>query len=85
MDNISLTDPPAGYRAQAVTQARQVTVRGRAEDLALIDASQLRIVADVSNVTSTGQISVPARVYLNSAGSVGVIGEYTIVVEVSRR
>ena len=85
VDNISLTDPPAGYRAQAVTQARQVTVRGRAEDLALIDASQLRIVADVSNVTSTGQISVPARVYLNSAGSVGVIGEYTVVVEVSRR
>ena len=85
VDNISLTDPPAGYRAQAVTQARQVTVRGRAEDLALIDASQLRIVADVSNVTSTGQISVPARVYLDAAGSVGVIGEYTVVVEVSRR
>ena len=85
VDNISLTEPPAGYRADAVTQTRQVTVRGRAEDLANIDASQLRIVADVSNITSTGQISVPARVYLDAAGSVGVIGEYTVVVEVSRR
>lgn len=84
VDNIKVDNVPSGRSAVAVTQVKQVTVRGKEEDLAGIDASQLRIVADLSNVTSTGQISVPARVYLDASGTVGVIGEYTIVVNVSR-
>lgn len=84
VSNISTTQPPNGYKAVAVTQEKQVTVRGKAEDLAEIDASQLRIVADVSDITTTGQISVPARVYLDANRSVGVIGEYTVVVNISR-
>lgn len=84
VDNIKVDNVPDGRTAVAVTQVKQVTVRGKEEDLADIDASQLRIVADLSNVTSTGQISVPAQVYLDASGTVGVIGEYTIVVNVSR-
>lgn len=84
VDNISVVQPSNGYSAVAVTQEKQITVRGKAEDLEEIDASQLRIVADLSDVTTTGQISVPVRVYLNSNSSVGVIGEYTIVVSISR-
>ena len=84
VDNISVVQPSNGYSAVAVTQEKQITVRGKAEDLEEIDASQLRIVADLSDVTTTGQISVPVRVYLNTNSSVGVIGEYTIVVSISR-
>lgn len=84
VDNIFPSNVPRGYEAVAVTQVKPVNIRGREEDLANIDASQLRIEADLSQVTSTGQITVPARVYLNAAGSVGVIGEYTIVVNITR-
>ena len=59
-------------------------VRGRAEDLDLIDASQIRVVADLSSITSTGTFPVPARVYLDAGGAAGVLGSYTVVVNVSR-
>lgn len=84
VDNITLSSAPDGYTAVAVTQVKTVTVRGKAEDLAQVDASQIRIVADLSDVTAEGQFTVPARVYLDASSSVGVIGEYTIVVRVSR-
>ncbi len=84
VDNISVIQPANGYDAVAVTQEKQITVRGKAEDLAEIDASQLRIVADLTDFTTTGQISVPVRVYLDTNRSVGVIGEYSIVVNISR-
>ena len=84
VDNISVLQPANGYTAVAVTQETQVTVRGKTEDLEAVDASQLRIVADLSDMTTTGQISVPVRVYLDTNRSVGVIGEYTIVVNISR-
>ena len=84
VDNISVIQPANGYTAVAVTQEKQVTVRGKTEDLEAVDASQLRIVADLTDFTTTGQISVPVRVYLDTTRSVGVIGEYTIVVNISR-
>lgn len=49
-----------------------------------ISASQLRIVADLSNVMTVGSVSVPARVYLDYNSEVGVIGEYSVVVNISR-
>ena len=67
-----------------VTQSLQVTVRGREEDLETIDASQLRVVADLSQATTLGGSRVPARVYLDSSSKVGVIGEYTVAVDISR-
>lgn len=84
VDNIKVDNVPAGRTAVPVTQVKQVTIRGKEEDLVGIDPSQLRIVADLTGVTTTGQISVPAKVYLDAGGTVGVIGEYTIVVNVSR-
>ena len=52
--------------------------------MANIDASQILVVADLSNMTVEGARQVHARVYLNSTSTVGVIGEYTILVNMSR-
>ena len=82
--NISLINKPEGYTVTSATQSRTVFIRGKEEDLANIDASQLRIVADVSNYTSVGTYSVMAKVYLDTSSTVGVIGEYSISVNVSR-
>ena len=74
--------PPAGRNAEAVTQVSAVVVRGKEADLELLDQSQMRIVADLSDVTTMGSFTVPVKVYLNASDSVGVIGEYHIVVKV---
>jgi len=75
--------PPEGRTAEAVTQVSSVVVRGREEDLEQLDQSQMRIVADLSDVTTLGSFTVPVKVYLNASDVVGVIGEYHIVVKVS--
>lgn len=84
VSNIRTTPPPSGYEADVVTQSVLVTVRGPAEDLDKVDASQIRIVADLSNVTTLGTSVVPVRVYLDGIDTVGVIGTYSIVVNMSR-
>ena len=81
---IDLTNEPFGYRAVSETQSITVVVRGKEEDLANVDASKLRIVADLSNITSQGTQRVPVKVYLDAASSVGVIGDYFISVNISR-
>ena len=84
VSNIRTTPPPSGYEADVVTQSVLVTVRGPAEDLDKVDASPIRIVADLSNVTTLGTSVVPVRVYLDGIDTVGVIGTYSIVVNMSR-
>lgn len=84
VNNIRTTNPPEGYTADLVTQSVLVTVRGPAEDLANVDASQIRVVANLSGVTTEGNQQVRARVYLDGTGTVGVIGEYSISVNISR-
>ncbi len=84
VNNIRTTNPPEGYNAETITKSVLVTVRGPAEDLANIDASQILVVANLSGVTTEGNQQVLARVYLNGTSTVGVIGEYSISVNISR-
>lgn len=84
VSNIQPIYPPEGYNVELVTQSVLVTVRGPAEELAKIDASQIRVVADLSGVTTEGNQQVPAHVYLDGISTVGVIKEYTVVVDISR-
>ena len=81
--NIRTSGLAEGYTADLVTQSVLVTVRGPAEELARIDASQIVVVADLSNVNTLGASRVLAKVYLNGNSAVGVIGEYTVAVDIS--
>lgn len=82
--NIQLTNIPSGYHATASTYMRTVVVRGSDEDLENLDPSQLRIVANLANISAVGSTSVPVTVYLDATESMGVIGEYAIVVNITR-
>lgn len=84
VDNILISNVPNGYTVTSTTQVRTIQVRGKEADLAAIDASQIQIVADMSEITSVGTYPVPVKVLLNASGSVGVIGEYGIVVNIRR-
>lgn len=84
VNNIRTSPAPEGYTAEMVTQSVLVTVRGPAEELARVDASQIRIVADLSGVTTQGTQLVPTRVYLDGTSTVGVTGTYAVSVNMSR-
>lgn len=84
VSNILISNVPKGYTVNATTQIRTIQVRGPEEELDAIDASQIQIVADMSKITTVGTYPVPVKVLLNATGSVGVIGEYGIVVNVRR-
>lgn len=86
VDNIEFINVPAGYTPQKVTQTRQIQIRGEAEAVASVTQSQLRIVADLNNaVAATGTQTIPVKVYLDGRSDVGVVGDYNIVVSITRQ
>ena len=84
VENIEPVNTPSGYDVTVVNKMRTVVVRGKDDALNEIDASQIRIVADMSQITTVGTYHVPAKVYLDANSQVGVIGDYNLVVNVSR-
>ncbi|WP_251446499.1 CdaR family protein [Vermiculatibacterium agrestimuris] len=85
VDNIECINKPDGYTADPLTTSRQVQIRGTQEAVSAVTASQLRIVADLDNaVAATGTQTIPVKVYLDGRSDVGVVGDYNIVVSISR-
>lgn len=88
--NISPINAPDGYTAVAVTQSRQIQIRGTVEAVEAVDPSQIRIVADLSTISAdetiaTGTRTVPVKIYLDGGSNVGVVGtDYNIVVSITR-
>lgn len=83
VEDIDLINKPEGRTAQATTQVCTIVVRGKEEELEKLDVSQIRVVADLADVTSRGSFTVPVKVYLNASQSVGVIGDYYIAVNIT--
>jgi hypothetical protein len=45
----------------------------------------IRIVADLSDIKeATGNYTLPAKVYLDGYGGAGIVGEYKVVVSISK-
>ena len=81
----AIINKPAGYEADLVTQSCTVLVRGPQEALDAVTASQIRIVADLSDLDpSTGTRTVPVRVYLDGSSEVGVVGTYNVSISITR-
>lgn len=85
VNNISFINKPEGYQADMVTQSCSVQIRGTEEAVNAVTSSQLRIVADLSDMElSTGNQTIPVKVYLDGSSDVGVVGDYNIVVSITR-
>lgn len=84
--NIAITNVPSGYNATSMTQMLQVTVRAPSGEIGKISADHLRVVADLSaaKLTKEGSYTVPVTISVDGFDSAGVIGDYTIVVSLSR-
>ena len=85
VSNIELTNVPKGYKATLTTQVRTIVLRGTQKELDKVSAAQIRIVADLSELsTATGSYNVPVKVYLYTDGDVGVIGQNNVVINLSK-
>lgn len=77
-----LRNVPDGYEAHAVTQTLKVGIRGKKGTVGQILESNVVAVADLSGL-GTGTMSVPVEVIINSKTNAGVVGNYSIYVEIS--
>lgn len=85
-EEIQLINPIEGYTAEAVTKACQVLVRGSGAAVAAVTPAQVLVVADLSNaVAASGTQTIPVKVMVNSSSNVGVVGEYSIVVSITKK
>ena len=83
--NISYINPPDGRNVSVVTKEMEVLLRGPQEELEMLSEHNIRLVADLSDIsTASGNYAVPATVYVDGTEEVGAIGQYQIVVRISK-
>ncbi len=71
-----------GMKASVVTESLDVTVRCKNDVIDNVDASHVRIVVDLTDMSGTkGLVPVKARVYVDGYTTAGAIGDYTVMVQ----
>ncbi len=80
LTNISVEGMAEGLEAESMAQQIQTTVRASIADINKISANNMRAVADLSGFVQPGTYQIPVEVYIDGFPDAGVIGEYTIVV-----
>jgi hypothetical protein len=77
-------DLPDGYRLTLVTNLVTVTLRGPEEDLERVSPSNVRVVADFTDIeTSPGRLIRPVTVFVDGFETVGAVDlGYTVVAEI---
>ena len=84
-DDIQCINIPEGYTAHPVTTTCQIQIRGPEEAVNAVTSSQIRVVADLNNaVAATGTQTIRAKVYVDGSNNVGAVGEYNVVVSISK-
>lgn len=76
--NLEYINCPEGYTAEIMTLGIPVTIRAPEETLAQISASNLRAVADLSDITVTSR--APTTIYVDGFSDAGAVGDYTMTV-----
>ncbi len=86
--NIELINQPEDrYSYTAISSSLSVVIRGRSNVVEQIYPANLRVVADMSDYSETGQYKVPVEVYIDGYSSAGILheGEYAIVVAITEK
>jgi YbbR domain-containing protein len=86
--NITFKNVPDGYTASTSTKTINVTIRGSAEALAGVTASDIVATIDMANynvdeIESGSEINAAVTFTINNHTDVGVVGEYSIPVVIS--
>jgi hypothetical protein len=83
--NIQILNPPEGLNPISKVAMLLVTIRVDSAKASLITADNVRVIADMSDITipeDAVSVTVPVDIYVDGVENVGAIGsEYSIVVE----
>lgn len=78
VSNITTINAPSNRQVTIITENVEVTIRGKASVLDKIEANNIRVVADLTDIGSTTGVSQPSvKVYIDGFPGVGAIGDYT--------
>ncbi len=80
---IEFINVPANYKPTALTQTVSVTVRASESSVENITYKNLRLVANLQDYSGAGRYEVPVKVYIDGYEDAGVLGEYSIIVDIS--
>lgn len=83
VDQFTCTNIPDGYSATVTTDSLRVTLRGLSEELDALTVENIRVAADLSDVTQTGPNTVPAVIQISGYEHVGAKGSYQVIVDVT--
>lgn len=83
--NLKVSNVTDGLTASVITQSKEITVRGPAESLDKIKASDIVMTADLAELDKfTGQTTVIASCYIPGASDVDVLYDYELTVRISK-
>ena len=83
--NIEFINVSDGYTATPVTQYLEVKVRGPQEIVDLINAYNIRIVGDLSDLgQAVGRYAVETKIYIDGYSEAGAVGDYKVVVSIEK-
>ncbi len=81
VSNIEFDNVSEGYTATSVTQYLEVMIRGPQEIIDLVNAYNVRIVADLADLGSAvGRYAVEAKIIVDGYSDAGGVGDYSVVV-----
>lgn len=81
--NISTRNLPSGYTLEEITtQSLEVRIRAPQDVLDQLQPSNLSAVADLSDITQSGDMFVPVRMVVDGFTDAGAVGEYNIGIKV---
>lgn len=78
--SITFTGVQADFEAESIAQQVQITVRASDADINKIGANNTRVVVDLSGYSQAGTYQLPAEISFDGFPDAGVIGEYTVAV-----
>lgn len=74
----------SGQVGEVITESVVVTLRGAPDVLADVEANNVRIVGDTTDLgAAVGDFEIPAKVIVDGFTGVGAIGDYTIFIKIS--
>ncbi len=83
---IEIINIPSGYSIEPVTNSLDVQLRGTEANLEQVVAQNIRAVVDLTaTALSPGQHTINAAIIIDGAKEVGAVGEYKVVVRVSKK
>lgn len=84
ISSFNYVNVPEGCTAKAVTEGLNITMRGLTAEIDAMSTENLSVTADLSNITSTGNYTVPVNIQVNNYNNISPKGNYQIIVNVSQ-